>query len=76
MLTKLLALLAITTMASAAAVAVLATVNVCNGETYRCDATGYRVEVCNGAGWQLQALCGTPSCAHDPKQGVPHCYDQ
>ncbi|KAF3050523.1 hypothetical protein E8E11_009083 [Didymella keratinophila] len=60
MFTTLFALLAITTMASAAAVAVPTIANVCNGETYRCDTTGYRVEVCNGAGWQLQALCGRP----------------
>jgi hypothetical protein len=76
MFTKLLALLAIDSLVSAAAVAAPATANLCNGQTYRCDATLYRVEVCSGAGWQLQALCGTPSCAHDPKQGVPHCYDQ
>ena len=72
MLAKLFALFAITGMVTAAAIPA----DVCNGQTYRCDATRYRVEVCNAAiGWTLQALCATASCAQDPAQGVPHCYD-
>jgi hypothetical protein len=48
----------------------------CFGETYRCDSTLYKVEVCNPtSGWTLQALCGKPSCAVDLDQKVPHCYD-
>ena len=61
MLSKVVALVALIGIASAASVPQAP----CFGETYRCDATG----------WQLQALCAKPSCAHDPDQKVPHCYD-
>lgn len=72
MLAKFLALFAIAGMAIAASVPRVP----CFGETYRCDSTLYRVEVCDQTGgWMLQALCGKPSCAYDPDQKVPHCYD-
>ena len=72
MLSKDVALVVLIGIASAASVPQAP----CFGETYRCDSTLYRIEVCNDAtGWQLQALCAKPSCAHDPDQKVPHCYD-
>ena len=70
MLAKLLTLIALAGMATAAVLPR----DTCNNQVYRCSSDRTAIEVCDASGWRLQSLCGAPTCAYDPVQGVPHCY--
>lgn len=72
-----LALLALTSLSSAAAVPSTSIKDDCNGTFYRCNSTLTAIEVCiPGAGWRFAASCGGATCAlSEGGSGVPHCYD-
>ena len=47
----------------------------CVAGTYRCDPTLTSIETCDLHGWHLAAVCESNSCAIDPANNVPYCYD-